>query len=123
MLYDHWSDVKQWPYRYFEPKELASRGNGSLLIDHDAISKLDAMRRMIDKPFIITSAYRDPLHNARVGGAPRSYHKQGKAFDILLRGHDRDTLQAAALEAGFGGIAFANSFLHVDTGPRRSWRY
>lgn len=123
MLYVHWSDVKNWPYRYFTPRELASRGNGSLLVNHDAISKLDEMRRIVGKPFIITSAYRDPLHNARVGGAPRSYHKRGMAFDILLAGHDKDELKVAAMQAGFGGIAFARSFLHVDTGPRRTWSY
>lgn len=125
MLYSHYSQVKpeHWPYRFFVPQELASKGDGSLLVVHDAIARLDAMREAVGKPFIITSAYRDPLHNARVGGAPRSYHKQGRAFDIALRGHDKDALRRAAEQAGFGGIAFANSFIHVDTGPRRTWSY
>lgn len=125
MLYSHYSEIKpeNWPYRFFTPRELASRGDGSLLIDHDAIMRLDAMRETVGKPFIITSAYRDPLHNARVGGAPKSYHKRGKAFDILLSGHNPDQLKREAERAGFGGIALANSFIHVDTGPRRTWRY
>lgn len=125
MLYSHHSqiDLADWPYRYFMPRELASKGDGSLLVDHDAIARLDAMRHAVGIPFIITSAYRDSLHNARVGGAPRSYHKRGQAFDILLRGHNPDQLRREAERAGFGGIAFANTFIHVDTGPRRTWRY
>lgn len=123
MLYSHYSEVNNWPYKYFTPRELASKGGGSLLVDHDAISKLELMREIVGRPFIITSAYRDPLHNARVGGAPRSFHKYGKAFDISLRGHNKDQLKAAAIEAGFGGIAFAKTFLHVDTGRRRTWSY
>jgi len=125
VLFAHWSDVKQWPYRYFTPRELASKGDGSLLVDHDAIARLDRMRDMIGKPFIITSAYRDPLHNARVGGAPQSYHKRGKAFDISLRGHNVDQMKRAAERVGFGGIAVSRrgSFIHVDTGTRRTWEY
>ena len=124
-LYEHWSEVPRsaWPYRYFTPKELACKGTGELLVDHDAICKLEAMREIIGRPFIITSAYRSPLHNARVGGAPRSKHKEGKAFDIALAGHNKDALKQAAIKAGFGGIAFARSFIHVDTGARRTWRY
>ncbi|TAE81881.1 MAG: hypothetical protein EAZ74_04070 [Alphaproteobacteria bacterium] len=47
------------------PRELASKGDGSLLVNHDAIARLERMREIIDAPLIITSAYRDPLHNAK----------------------------------------------------------
>lgn len=30
----------------------------------------------------ITSGYRDPEHNKKVGGAPRSYHLFGQAYDV-----------------------------------------
>lgn len=34
------------------------------------------------KPAYVSSGYRDPEHNACVGGAKNSYHCQGKAIDI-----------------------------------------
>ena len=123
--YKHWSLVpkEEWFWPNFTPKELASKGNGSVLIDYDAMYRLQIMRNIIGKPFHITSAYRDPLHNARVGGSPNSFHKKGKAFDISLAGHTKRELKKAATAVGFGGIAFARSFIHVDTGRRRTWTY
>jgi hypothetical protein len=123
MLYAHYSHipVHAWHYRWFTPRELASKGDGSLLVDHDAISKLERMREILGKPLIITSAYRDPLHNARVGGAPMSMHRFGRAFDIASQGRVRQELYQAAVEAGFTGFGFYNTFLHVDTGRKRQW--
>ena len=125
-LYESWRDVPadMWPWLYFTPRELACRGTGSLLVDVDAIDRLERMRGIVGKPFIITSAYRSPLHNARVGGAPRSFHKLGRAFDIRLQGHVKGYLMEIAREVGFGGVAARrNSFIHVDTGRMRTWEY
>jgi len=125
LYWQHYTDVQpsEWLWPNFSPNELASRGNGSLKVDIDAIHKLQVMRDIVGRPMTITSAYRDPRHNARVGGAPRSMHKQGRAFDIALRGHNKEQLKQAAEEAGFGGIAFARSFMHVDNGRKRTWEY
>jgi len=123
VLYDHHSLIKpdNWPHRWFSPRELASKGAGSLLVNHDAISRLDELRERMGQPIIVTSAYRDPIHNARVGGAPKSLHKQGRAFDIRLAGHDKWRLYRMAQDVGFTGFGFYNTFLHVDTGHKRSW--
>ena len=123
ILVPHYSLITpdQWPFKWFQPEELASKGDGSLLIDYDAIAMLDATREHLGKPMNINSAYRDPIHNARVGGAPRSMHKTGGAFDPSLRGHNKWELFEAAKYAGFTGFGFYNSFLHIDNGRRRSW--
>ena len=115
----HWRevDLRQWPCPHFTPRELASRGDGSLKLDLDAARRLERTRSLVGRPLVITSAYRDPLHNAKVGGAPRSQHKLGRAFDILLTGHDRFALAEAARQAGFRGFGRYQSFLHVDTRP------
>jgi len=77
----------------------------------------------MDVPFQINSAYRCPIHNARIGGAPLSMHKFGRAFDIALTDHvDREKLIKCALQVGAGGIGENyKTFVHVDTGRRRSW--
>jgi uncharacterized protein YcbK (DUF882 family) len=124
--YEHWTEVPktEWYWPSFTPYELASRkGNGSILVDYDAISKLQILRDYICKPLVINSAYRDPVYNAKIGGAPLSMHKQGRAFDISLKGHDKDELVQAARLIGFGGIAYAKTFIHVDTGRVRTWKY
>lgn len=127
MLYDHWSKIpiNQWKKRYpnFHPSELASNGDGSLLIDVEALDALQRLRTLTGKPIFINSAYRDPIYNARIGGAPRSMHKEGKAFDISLRNYpDKQWLIQKAIEAGFTGIgASYRTFLHVDTGRKRRW--
>lgn len=43
---------------------------------------LDPLRRLYGKPIIITSGYRCPALNERVGGVKNSWHTQGNAADI-----------------------------------------
>ena len=119
----HYSKVNKsiWRWKSFSPRELASRGNGGLDLDIEAVDRLQFLRDTIGKPLIINSAYRDPIYNARVGGAPRSQHKLGKAFDISLRNHDLKELYFTAKKCGFTGFGFYSYFLHVDTGRRREW--
>jgi zinc D-Ala-D-Ala carboxypeptidase len=123
MFYEHYDQVPRalWRWRYFIPRELASKGDGSLLIDEDALDRLEYARRLLGQPLVILSAYRDPLHNAKVGGAPLSMHKEGKAFDIRLTGLDKWQLLIACQKAGFTGFGFYSTFLHVDTGKPRTW--
>jgi hypothetical protein len=56
-----------------------------------------------------------------VGGAPKSAHREGIAFDISLRGHDRNELLRQCREAGFGSFGKYKTFLHVDTRRNRKW--
>jgi len=101
---------------------MASNGDGSLLVDYEAMDCLQRLRDISGKPIRINSAYRDPIYNAKIGGAALSMHKFGKAFDISLRGHSKARLIRDAKEAGFTGMGVNyNSFLHVDTGRKRRW--
>ena len=119
----HFSDVPagEWPWPNFQPFEIASHGDGSVLIETDAMDLLQALRDGLGRPVVVNSAYRDPIHNAQIGGAPRSAHKYGHAFDLAIGGHDRHALFDAANAVGFVGFGFYRSFLHVDIGRRRQW--
>lgn len=110
-----------WPLDYFKPKELASSGNGTLLINYDAANRLDKLRELMGCPLIINSAYRDRVYNDDVGGAPNSMHLEGRAFDISTDGLDKRRLYECAVACGFTGFGFYANFLHVDTGPKRWW--
>jgi uncharacterized protein YcbK (DUF882 family) len=47
----------------------------------------------------------------------------GKAMDIRLVGVDTVRLRDAALALGIGGVGYYpdSDFVHIDTGPVRSW--
>jgi uncharacterized protein YcbK (DUF882 family) len=76
---------------------------------------LESLRRDLDRPLYLTSAFRCEEHNKAVGGSPRSYHKKGRAADIVCEtAHDRYTLVGSAIKLGFGGIGIYKTFIHVD---------
>lgn len=47
-----------------------------------------------------TSGYRDPIHNRRVGGVPRSYHLKGRAMDWVGPARDMQAAREWALAHG-----------------------
>ena len=121
----HFRDVPDslWRWRNFSPAEIACRGTGQLKLHPEALDKLQALRDRLGKPLILRSAYRSPEHNRNVGGAPRSKHMDGTAFDIAVSNHDPVAFEAAAREVGFLGCGFypRSGFIHIDLGPARSW--
>lgn len=45
---------------------------------------LEPLRVAMDLPVMVTSGYRTPEHNAKIGGAPTSDHMWGRAADIHI---------------------------------------
>jgi zinc D-Ala-D-Ala carboxypeptidase len=121
----HFREVPQnlWRWPSFSPAEIACRGTGQLKLHPAAMDALQALRDRLGKPLILRSAYRSPAHNRTVGGAPRSKHMDGTAFDIAMSNHDPVAFEAAARAVGFLGFGFypRSSFLHIDLGPARQW--
>jgi uncharacterized protein YcbK (DUF882 family) len=96
------------------------------------VTTLEELRALVGKPLKITSAYRCPVHNAAVGGAPKSEHISGLAADVLVP--TGVTLKAfyAMADSLFrfknGGIGLypaegkSPAFIHVDVrGTRARW--
>lgn len=111
-----------WHWPNFTPAEIACKGTGLILIDNDAMDKLQAFRERLGIPFSPNSAYRSESHNKAVGGAKNSMHRKGKAFDIPLgRGIIREDVIRIAKEVGFTGFGQYNTFVHIDTGRAREW--
>lgn len=125
MLLTHWSRVEwdsaRWPH--FTPHELACHCCGEMCVWPEALDAIEALRRAMAAPLVITSGHRCALHNARVGGAPLSLHKQ-LAFDVALAPHDPAQLAHAAHRSGFCGFGYGQTFLHLDTRARPArWFY
>ncbi len=75
---------------------------------------------------VVTSTWRSPWHNYRVGGASGSYHKTCQAVDFKVRGANmRDVYTYVKQQPAVGGhklySARRGGHIHIDTGPRRSW--
>lgn len=123
--YDRFSkvDPKDWRWPSFSPREIACKGTGRLVVDDQALDKLQALRDRLGKPLVLTSAYRSPEHNRAVGGARASKHMEGIAFDVVMANHDPHEFEAAARSVGFTGFGYypRSGFMHIDTGPARSW--
>jgi len=124
----HFNDFREvppdiWRWKNFTPREIACHGTGSILIDVDALDRLQALREDVGRPMTVLSAYRSPEHNAAIGGGKRSQHLIGKAFDIAMSNQDPAEFLAAAQSAGFTGFGFypKRHFMHIDTGRARTW--
>lgn len=86
--------------------------------------KLEDVRKLLgNRPITITSWYRPPHVNRAVGGASRSKHLGGGAVDIIVHGLSARKVQETLRSSWTGGIGLANTFTHLDLGPKRSWRY
>lgn len=133
MLYHSISQARRalsriWRWPHFTIAELACRCGGRFCGGeywHDPafLEALEAARAEAGRALVITSGHRCAGWNAAVGGAALSQHKQ-IAADVLLAGHDRFALLAAAGRAGFTGFGLARSFLHLDRRARPArWYY
>ena len=78
------------------------------------------------RQLIITSGYRSPYHNRRIGGARRSQHMHCKAADFYIPGVNKYALARYLKRLpGRGGVGTysGNRTVHLDIGPRRSWHW
>lgn len=124
-VYKNWAlyPMSAWRWPDFSPQEMASRGDGELMIDELAMDRLQALRTKLGKPLIVNSAYRSEAHNKRVKGAKNSQHRLAKAFDIRMDNHNPHAFERAARECGFSGFGHypKSGFMHIDIGPARRW--
>jgi len=67
---------------HFRFREFRSKGDGWIKVDRALVHGLERYRSLLGRPVTIVSGYRDPAHNAAVGGASSSQHLFGNAADI-----------------------------------------
>jgi len=76
----------------------------------------------------VLSAYRSPATNAWLrmshsGVAENSMHIEGKAVDVRFFGRDLKMVRHLAKDLQWGGVGYYpwSGFVHLDTGPVRTW--
>lgn len=78
------------------------------------------------KRIVVTSGFRDPEHNHRVGGAKHSQHLTCDAADIQMVGVSKwDLARYFRARADIGGVGTycSTNSIHVDIGRRRDWNW
>lgn len=107
----------------FKIKEFACKdGSDKILVDVAFVqTHLQDIRSHFNKPVNVNSAYRTPVYNTRVGGARNSYHMQGRAFDISIKGITPAEIARYAASIGVPGVIQYNTFVHVDSRDNKYW--
>jgi len=100
-------------------------------IDRGLIDLLSFVQEGVgyDQPITVVSGYRSEATNKMLrrrnrNVAKNSYHMRGMAADIRLPGVSPNTLRKLALKMKAGGVGYypRAGFIHLDTGPVRTWR-
>lgn len=84
--------------------------------------KLDEIREIFGgTPIIITSWYRDPRSNKKVGGVRNSQHLLGWAADFQVHGRDPNEIAAKIRKTWAGGLGDSDTFTHADMRQLMGW--
>ncbi|WP_291969150.1 YcbK family protein [Candidatus Symbiopectobacterium sp.] len=106
------------------------RANKIKTIDPELFDQLYRLQVMLgtNKPVQLISGYRSVDTNNEMRshsrGVPKqSYHTKGQAIDFHIEGVQLANIRKAALKLKAGGVGYypKSNFLHIDTGPTRSW--
>ena len=89
---------------------------------------LEALRLHFGKPITVTSGYRSPEHNLKIGGERNSFHVQGMAADIKVSGvtprQVYDAIEQLIKDGKMmeGGLGLYKTWVHWDfRGKRIRW--
>lgn len=104
---------------FFNLKEFECPCCHAVKLSSEALQRLTRFRYIVGRPVTITSGYRCQSENTKIGGHPNSYHMQGMAIDIYVKGFYLEELLEVAKEVGFHGIGIYSkkNFLHLDVRP------
>ncbi len=107
-----------------------SRTDEMAMIDPRLVDIVSATQYLLghDRPFSVISGYRskrtnDMLRSRSRGVAKNSYHTRGMAMDLRMTGVSVDQVQhiGKRLNSGGVGIYSRSNFVHLDSGPVRTW--
>ncbi len=109
-------DWSQFPN--FTEAEFRCKHTGKCHMTAEFMTRLQALRRELGRPLVITSGYRDPSHPVEAAKASTGgEHTRGCAADIACAtGAERFELVRLALKHGFTRIGIAKTFVHLGTG-------
>ncbi len=87
------------------------------IISNDLIKAYKKFRHLIGKKMTISSGYRCPYHNQKIGGTALSRHTAGEAIDISKKSMNHlsdEEIDHAAKMSGFTFVKQYKAFVHLD---------
>ena len=112
--------------KYFNLSEFACPCCNLVMLHPKLLAKLIELRNTLERPVYISSGYRCPKYNQKIGGVVSSYHCIGLAVDIKVKDMNLIELLEVCENIDFNGIGFYENknFLHLDVRPtkRTRWR-
>jgi uncharacterized protein YcbK (DUF882 family) len=92
---------------------------------------LEPIRGLFLRPIHITSGFRHPALNARVGGSPTSQHRLGEAADFVISGYETQEKQVEAVlriakelpGLQWGQLLVEAGCIHISLGSKREIAY
>lgn len=106
---------------HFSRSELRCKDGSEHAIHPHLLCMLEAVRAKFGAPVTITSGYRSPSWNAKVGGAKASRHLTGEAADIRVAGvSPRAVYDWAGAYFAAGGIGLYATWVHIDCRTTRA---
>jgi uncharacterized protein YcbK (DUF882 family) len=90
------------------------------------VRTLKAIEGHYGRPVVVTSGFRSPKHNRKIGGARNSRHTSCEAADIQVAGISKWDLAAYVRSIpGRGGVGTYchTRSVHVDIGTKRDWNW
>lgn len=107
------------------------RENKTKAIDIELIDLVYSLQKSTspEKPLVLLSGYRTEKTNRKLrkrGAAKNSFHIKGMAMDVAPQNNSiykLNKLQKIAKNKKVGGVGYyrRSGFVHVDTGPVRTW--
>lgn len=112
---------------HFKIKEFAQKDGkyDKILIDSELVEVLEDVRIHFNAPVMITSGYRTPEYNAKIGGVKNSQHTKGTAADIQVKGVPANKVQQYLKNKYRDryGIGSYWNFTHIDTRKEKArWK-
>ena len=115
----------------FNSSEFDCHGSGccsETIVNPKLVEYVQKIRDHFGKSITVTSGYRCPIHNKRIGGATGSRHSKGDAADIVVSGIAPREVAKYAESIGIKGIGLYETnadghFTHVDTRDVKSFWY
>ena len=112
---------------HFRIKEFAQKDGrcDKIIIDSELVKVLEDVRAHFNAPVIITSGYRTPEYNAKIGGVKNSQHTKGTAADIRVKGVPASKVQEYLKHKYWDryGIGSYWTFTHIDTREKKArWK-
>ena len=103
---------------HFTEDEMACPCCGQMIIDPEFLFRLEALRRILNIPLLVTSGYRCAEYNIKIKGHPRSLHMKGIAVDIAIKDVKQgERLKKAAFICKFNAIGIYSKHIHLDMRP------